>query len=159
MDKLVLRKAIEEELTRELDVFERAAKDAWEGATHEENRPEGSKDMRSTEASYVAYGQSVRVRDARDSLSKFAGFTEDIHANVRVSMGSVFEAHWTDAKGSTGVVWYFVVPVGGGLQLQCEGVRVVSLTPESPLGAAFAGRVVGDEIRFNNRDYELISLQ
>ena len=44
------------------------AVDAAEGATHEENRAEGDKDMRSTEASYVARGHAERTVQLEQAL-------------------------------------------------------------------------------------------
>ena len=59
-----LKKALEEELER----FTRRALDAAEAATHEENKPEGDKDMRSTEASYIARGQAERAKEIEAAL-------------------------------------------------------------------------------------------
>ena len=52
VDKLIA--SIKEEIERAT----KAARDAAEGATHVDNKPEGDKDMRSTEASYIARGQA-----------------------------------------------------------------------------------------------------
>jgi len=48
------------------------AEDAREAATHEENRPENDKDMRSTEASYIARGMAERIADMERGLAKLS---------------------------------------------------------------------------------------
>ncbi|MGZ3424591.1 MAG: GreA/GreB family elongation factor, partial [Polyangiales bacterium] len=55
----LLRVGLEEEIA----AMAKLALDAAEAATHEENKPENDKDMRSTEASYLARGQAARVQE------------------------------------------------------------------------------------------------
>src|SRR5690242_6220866 len=68
IDKRALIADLRAHLASELDASQRRALDAAEAATHEENRPENDKDMRSTEASYIARGQAERVRDMEQAL-------------------------------------------------------------------------------------------
>src|SRR3954465_6485471 len=68
IDKQAVLTALKQKLEAELERAHKRAKDAAEGATHEENRAEGDKDMRATEASYVARGQAGRVSEMEDAL-------------------------------------------------------------------------------------------
>jgi len=40
---------------------------------------------------------------------------------------------------------FFVVPQGGGTELEVGGVRVTVVTPSSPVGAALIGRRAGED--------------
>jgi hypothetical protein len=42
--------------------------------------------------------------------------------------------------------WYFLVPVGGGVNLVGGQDRVDTLTPEAPLGRALIGRQCGEDV-------------
>src|SRR5687767_15729466 len=61
LDKNLVLAALKARLEAELEKAHKRAKEAADGATHEENRAEGDKDMRATEASYVARGIAGRV--------------------------------------------------------------------------------------------------
>jgi len=61
IDKRALLEALRASIAEEIATMTRIAREAAEAATHEENKPEGDKDMRSTEASYIARGQAERV--------------------------------------------------------------------------------------------------
>ncbi|HEY5957186.1 MAG TPA: hypothetical protein VIV60_11555, partial [Polyangiaceae bacterium] len=119
----------------------RIARDAAEAASHEENRAEGIKDMRSTEASYVARGQAeraVQLERTRQSLSclDLQAFApgDGIAASALVQLA--FKGRPT---------WYFVLPMGGGRRVEQCGVVIHTVTPTSPLGNALLGLSVGDE--------------
>src|SRR5688500_13897788 len=68
LDKNLVLAALKQRLETELERAHKRAKDAVDGATHEENRAEGDKDMRATEASYVARGISGRVVEMEEAL-------------------------------------------------------------------------------------------
>jgi hypothetical protein len=62
VDKGDLVRRLREELEREIEVLERAARSAREAATHEESRPENDKDTRGTRA---RSGRTIRSPAAR----------------------------------------------------------------------------------------------
>jgi hypothetical protein len=70
IDKRALLAALKDQLARELERSTERARDAASAATHEENRAEGDKDMRATEASYVARGHSERVLQLEQALAR-----------------------------------------------------------------------------------------
>jgi hypothetical protein len=65
MDKSALHAKLVANLTLARDKLASAQKLSQEGVTHEDARSEGDKDMRATEASYVARGQAMRVEQLR----------------------------------------------------------------------------------------------
>jgi len=144
LDKRAILAALRAELTTELDRSTRRALEAAEAATHEENRPEGDKDMRSTEASYVARGQAERVRELEQSLAKLASMSvRAFEKGEPIAISAVVDVEHEAPKKST--TTYFLVPAGGGVRLHLEGLDVLTLATTSPLGAALLGLSEGDD--------------
>jgi transcription elongation GreA/GreB family factor len=130
-------------LESEIATMRKAALDAAEAATHEEAKPENDKDMRSTEASYLAAGQAERVRELEASLQVLArlelkamGKTTPICASAVVTL--------EDDEGLRST--FLMAPHCGGVRLKLEGEQVQVVTPTSPLGAALLGKLQGDGI-------------
>lgn len=154
--KKSLIEAIRGELRKELEAIERSAKDAWEGATHEENRPEHNKDMRSTEASYVAIGQSARAREIADALAKLAVLPlAPLTDSDSIELGALVTIEASD--GATQRV--LIVPAGGGVSVGEGSERVRAVTPQAPLGEALVGSSVGDEVTVANKRWEIVSVE
>lgn len=128
-------------LTAEIERGTRSAKDAAAAATHEENKAEGDKDMRATEASYVARGQAERVRELDAALVKLAAMPIKAFGPDEGASASAVVAV-DDGKR---VVTYFLVTAAGGLALDDGGRELKTLATTSPLGAALLGLAEGDE--------------
>jgi len=134
-----LREELLGRLRAELDQLERAHQSALEGATHEEAKPENSKDTRALEQSYLARGQAMRVADARRAVADVAVMSVDPAGGApRVAVGALVTTSEDDEERLV-----FVAPHGGGSVL--AGGRVHVVTPQSPLGRALLGRSEGDE--------------
>lgn len=141
LDKRALLESLKQKLEAELLKAQKRAKDAADGATHEENRAEGDKDMRATEASYVARGQAGRASEMEEALTRVSAlellpFDDD----SRIAMSALVEV---ELRGKR--LTYFLVPAAGGERLEQAGVEVQTLTTQSPLGRALLGLTVGEE--------------
>ena len=139
--KRAVLEGLREQVTREKNEMMRIAKDAAEAASHEENKPENDKDMRSTEASYIARGQAERVRALEHGLNLLSGMplrvfesgaTIQASALVQLSLGGVSSL-------------LFLVPGAGGIRLTVDGIDVQSVLTTSPMGSAMLGLAEGDE--------------
>ncbi|HKY34421.1 MAG TPA: hypothetical protein VJN18_00665 [Polyangiaceae bacterium] len=141
IDKLALLEALKQRLEAELQRAHKRAKDAVDGATHEENRSEGDKDMRATEASYVARGHSERVAEMEQALARLSTL-ELLHfePGARIAMSALVELEHRGRR-----LHYFLVPSAGGERLPSAGVEIQALTTQSPLGAVLLGLTEGDE--------------
>jgi transcription elongation GreA/GreB family factor len=138
LTRQLLRDELLGRIQADLDRLELAHRSAIEGATHEEARPENSKDTRALEQSYLARGQALRIEELRRAVTEVATMpvrTPD--GPTRVGVGAVVSA---DEDGVERVL--FVAPFGGGSALADGRVQVV--TPTSPLGQAIVGREAGD---------------
>ncbi len=134
MDKRALVTELSERLAAELTRSTAQARDAAAAATHEENRAEGDKDMRATEASYVARGQAQRAVELETAIAKLAAMpVREFKPGDRIAASAIVELD--------GERRYFLVTAGGGEQLG----EVTALATTSPLGRALLGLEVGDE--------------
>jgi transcription elongation GreA/GreB family factor len=159
VDKRALLDALRERLTAELERARGRAREAAEGATHEENRAEGDKDMRSTEASYVARGHSTRVLELEGALGKL----KNMALPKRLSTVAISALVELEHEGRR--LRYFIVPAAGGERLRAGNAEVQTLTSVSPLGAALLGLGIGDEAEVASpgavdpRVYEIVDLR
>ncbi len=131
------------ELVRsDLETLERAHQETTQGVTHEDARQEGDKDMRSTEASYVARGQAQRVVELQGSLGALVGLSLRLFAaDDPVALGALVTVEF-DAEE----VECFVAPAAGGARIEFDERTVRVITPRSPLGRALLGRALGDDV-------------
>lgn len=158
-DKSKVRDALVAKLSELAEQATRAARTTREGATHAEAKPENSKDTRALEQTYLARGQAMRVEELLEQiqvlrflpLSKF-GPNDAIGASALVVL--------EDEDDAARVL--FLAPFGGGTELRVDGVDVMVITPQSPLGVKILGRFVGDDlehrVRATVRQYTISAL-
>jgi transcription elongation GreA/GreB family factor len=141
IDKRALVELLRAALKAELERATRHALDAAEAATHEENRPENDKDMRSTETSYVARGQALRARELETALERLGALeVRSFPAGAAIEASALVEVEDEERR-----VCYFIVPAGGGQRLRAGAREVLSLATTSPIGRALLGLSVGEE--------------
>lgn len=157
--KRALLEALVDRLTHEFERAKAHALDAAEGATHEDNRAEGDKDMRATEASYIARGHAQRTAQLETAIARLSHlelteFSEGATVQATALIG---------VRHGTQLSYYFLLPVAGGERVTLDGFSVQSLNPSSPLGTALMGLSVGDEAEVESpqgvRLYEVVSLR
>lgn len=147
-DKSKVRDALVAKLSELAEQAASAARTTRDGATHAEAKPENSKDTRALEQTYLARGQAMRVEELLEQiqalrflpLSKF-GPKDAIGASALMVLEDEDEASRC----------LFLAPFGGGTELRVDGVDVMVITPQSPLGAKILGRVVGDDLEHRVR--------
>jgi transcription elongation GreA/GreB family factor len=127
----------------DLDAITAGQQASQEGATHEENKAEGDKDMRSTESSYLARGLAKRVLELRTAVSQLSNLNNRVFTEEsQIAMSALVLAEDEDEKKS----YYYIAPAGGGMVVEAGGHKVSVVTPTSPLGRAMIGREVDDEV-------------
>ncbi|MFZ5897287.1 MAG: GreA/GreB family elongation factor [Myxococcota bacterium] len=128
-------------LTAELSRAKSQAEDAASSATHEENRAESDKDMRSTEASYVARGHAERTAKLEQAVALLS------RMELRsFPAGAPIEASALVTLAQPGKsVTYFLVVAAGGERIEFEGNVLQTLATTSPLGQALLGLSQGDD--------------
>lgn len=158
VEKTALLQAFIAELAAELARAKAQAEDAAQGATHVENRAEGIKDMRSTEASYVARGQAERTAKLEEALVLFQRLElRDFGAADTVALTALIDLEHDGTRSR-----YFLVPAAGGERIELDGHKIQTLTPTSPLGRALLGLRRGDEAEVESpqgtRIYEVLAI-
>ena len=151
MDKADLKQRILASLDATLATLMQAQKSTQHAATHEESRSESDKDMRSTELSYIARGQAMRVASLENERVKVAAM--ELRAYTKAD--TVAMSALVTLKGDGPAKRYFVAPGGAGLELQTpQGpVRVVTLS--SGLGQSLIGAGIGDFVTNERSEDEL----
>lgn len=137
------------QLERDCETLERAAAEAIGEATHAESKPENKYDTRGLEASYLAAGQGRRALELRENIGKLKQLP--LATRDTVGPGSLV------AVTSETSLAYFVLPFVGGVDLDDGRVRVVSTV--SPLGQLLLGKGEGDDVTFNGRSFEILSVR
>ncbi len=147
LDKAAVRDALLAAMKTALEMTARAAEDARKGATHEENRSEGDKDMRATEQSYLARGQAIRAEELAEQLQRLEVMAlPSFSPSDPIGAGAIVRL---TVDGEPRV--FFVVPFGGGTELVVSGEKVTVVTPISPVGQALVGRRAGEDFELTAR--------
>ena len=140
-DKARVREALLAEMRAALAAMARSARDAAEGATHEESRSEGDKDMRATEESYVARGKAMRTEELADELARaeasaWRGYSD----GDAIGPAALVRVMVDDAPRT-----FLLAAYGGGRTLWVDGLEILVITLASPVGRALVGKRVGDD--------------
>ncbi len=158
IDKSQVLAELRARLERDLAVAVEAQRRTQSGATHEESRPENDKDTRALESSYLARGQAQRVVELSQALTSVTLLEprrfEPSSAISVSALVALDDGHRT--------AFYFIAPVGGGLELEVDGHAVRILTPQSPLGRALLGQGLGSDLEVRTpqglREYSVVAL-
>ena len=152
VDKIILHKIIEEELTTLLQNTTEAAQQAHETATHEGNKAENKYDTLGLEAAYLAAGQSKRVAELEHKLQAFKklkvrDFTED----MPIGIGALVSLNTMENDKK----YVFLSPVSGGLEIEFNKIKLMLISESSPLGKALKNSFIGDDILIRQAHHEL----
>lgn len=158
MNKRKLIEALCVQARQTLEVLTQAAYAARDAANHPESKAEDQYDTRGLEASYLAGAQSKRAAELESLITLYTHI--DLKAfGPKTPIASTALVQ-TESDGKT--AFYLLMPEGGGLSTQFEGQSVQVITPQSPLGTALLGCVVGDcvsvPVQRQARDYEIIGV-
>jgi transcription elongation GreA/GreB family factor len=162
LDKQSVLLALKARLQVELERAQKRARDAADGATHEENRAEGDKDMRATEASYVARGQAGRASEMEEAFVRVSALELlEFKPGARIAISALIQLAHENKQ-----LHYFLVPAAGGERVRVGATEIQTLTPQSPLGRALLGASEGDEVELPPRQageptrvYEIVKVR
>lgn len=159
IDKRALLDELRSRLEEERATTTRLALEAAAAVTHEDNKPENDKDMRSTEASYLARGQAERARELERSLAVLAAlYPRAFGPDDKIAATALVELQ----HGKTTLVC-FVLPAAGGQRIRSGTTEVQVVTPTSPLGKALMGLSEGEEAEVGTPQgtklYEIVSVR
>lgn len=143
MDKLKVLKAVQDALGEELRRQLAAQQTAADGATHAEARAETKWDTCGLEQSYLARGHAMQFETLAAQVEELRTFVPHDFRGKFIGAGALVE---TELNGE--ILRFFLLNCGGGTELQVDGHEITVITPESPVGAALAGKKQGDAYSF-----------
>ena len=131
-----------EVLKAELGALTKALEASSAAATDPGSKAEGKYDTRSLEMSYLAAGQARQAEGLQDAILQLERFeVSEFAITDAIDLGAMVElerdGEWTN---------YLLLPVGGGIEVEEEGVEVTTLTMESPLFGQLEGKRIGEEV-------------
>lgn len=158
IDKKELLQKIITQLESELVLIAEAAKNTYDIATHEENKPENEYDTRGLEASYLAGAQAERVSEMKNTIVLLKALkVKDFAESDAIAFSAIVE---TESEGKTQLM--FVLPSGGGIKIKFSEKLIQTVTPNSPLGEALIGLFVGDVAAIDagqkQKEYEIVAI-
>ena len=155
IDKSKLHQLIEEQLLNSLSNAKLAASQAYETATHKENKAENKYDTLGLEAAYLAEGQSKRVMELDENLIAFQNLKVKIFSqDMEVGLGALICLQC----GNGELKYIFISPVSGGTSIQYHDINIMLITSSSPLGKAIKNRLLDDDIELNDTTYQITNI-
>ena len=155
IDKHALHQLIEAELNAQLTRAKFAASQAYETATHEENKAENKYDTLGLEAAYLAEGQSKRVQSLEQELSAFQQLEiKHFDNDTDITIGALVHLKSEQEADK----YLFISPVSGGSFVSYQSQTIMLITPSSPLGKNLKNKLVDDEFSLNQDHYTIMSV-
>lgn len=159
IDKAALVQKIQIELQETFEKLKLAALATYEDATHEESKPENEYDTRGLEASYLAGAQGKRLAEVEEvfAMYKFLQL-KSFSENDAIQLSALIEVSHNNKT-----LYIFLVPKGGGMTMQLDGMSIQIVASGSPLGESLLGLYVGDIAIIDSQkrqlEYEILSVQ
>lgn len=148
LNKTEIIKICLQNIEKQLRDVESAAKASAALATADEHRAKSKYDTFSLETSYLARGQAKRVEETREALSTLRAMPlRSLSTDAEVQMGALVGVQEASGEKS----WYFLVPSGGGEEVDLGDQRVDFVTLRSPIAQALLKKRVGDSLQFAKR--------
>ena len=146
MNKRAAFKTVLEKFRQELKQQERAAGAAREGASGDEVSSESKYDTRATEASYLARGHAMQYEALIDDLRTLEAYrVPDYENDESIGTGALVEVSFGRERQH-----YFILPRGGGIFVEFDGIEIAVLNPRSPLAKCLVGNKTGHSFEAPN---------
>ena len=143
IDKCAIVAELRRRLELQLEGLLASQQAAQAAAVHPEAKQEHAKDMRATEASYVARGLAERVERLREELLAVERMpSRPFDRAEQAAHGAIVRV--SDQDGAEHV--FLLAPAGGGERIGDGNRSVTVVTVASPLGQVLAGRCAGDAV-------------
>ena len=141
MNKTRLIQSVIAALREEFETLQNSSRKVRADGNDAESKAEGKYDTRSTEENYLADGLARQAQGAVDAAAACENLPlRDFSDGSPIDLSALVRLEFADETA-----WFFLAPAGGGTEVQCEGVPVTVITPESPLGAQLLGRRSGEK--------------
>lgn len=148
-----------EALQDNLAALEKAARASHAEATHESSKAENKYDTRGLEAAYLAGGQARQAREILESIKVYGSLSvKEFGATDPIDLSALVQLETGREIGT-----YFIGPRSGGLEVEYQGMEILVITPQSPLGQQLMGKTAGQRwtTNFNGSrvNYRIVSVK
>lgn len=143
LDKKKLLELIVEQLSGDAETFADAASNARQASIDAPGRNQTRYDSSKEEQGYLADGLNLRQAEILFEASYVKGTCLPMNPE-KVSVGALVRLEGNGTPRN-----YFVLPYGGGEEIDTEEGEVTVVTPESPMFKAMQGRRMGETFRVN----------
>ena len=159
MNKQELVSQIVTLLEKEAANLTKAAQTSHADATGEESKAENKYDTRGLEASYLAGAQAAMATESMQNIFCYKTIKlYEFNSDSKIALTAFIELESDDGKRS----FYFLGPKNGGVEIEQNGIKVLLITPSSPIGRQLIGCTVGDCISTNigntKKNYEVVNI-
>ncbi len=152
MNKKDLHQHCIRHLKAQVDALEAVARETASTSTDAEHIARSKYETFSLESSYLARGQAMRVEEMREALLKITAMTPSENHNVQ--LGALVELSEPGGEAE----WYWLVPAGGGEELEFEGHQINLLSLQSPLAQILYKKQSGEQINLASRTLQILSV-
>lgn len=146
MDKSQLLTLLLEQMQQELNAAQIAAREAHEGAIHEQSKAETQYDTIGLEHAYLAEGQSRRIAELHGEIISLRNLPPAVHGDGHIRFNSLIVLE--DDNAPPMQLW--LLPAGGAQSVQSPAGLVQVITPKSPIAGLLRGKQVGEAVRLAN---------
>lgn len=141
------------------DVILRSANFAKDAATNTESKAENKYDTRGLEASYLAGAQSHRADELKNQIELLkTSVVKKYDSDSAIGFYSLVKL----LKNEDEELYFFVLPLQGGLVIDFQNLEIKTVTTESPIGKHLFGKKMGDVFEMDLRggivEFEIIDL-
>jgi transcription elongation GreA/GreB family factor len=143
VDKKLLVSLIINNVKEELSQAINAANEAHAAAVDDQSVAETQYDTLAIEASYLAEGQSRRVKILQDALFSYKALALlTFDENKPIALSALVQLNSDKNKQH----WFFIGPAAGGFRCQINEQLITVVTPDSPIGKVLIGEYIDETI-------------
>lgn len=139
--KTQLRDQVINQLEIDLAGLKKAAAETRSVSSGDENKQESKYDTRSIEASYLAEAQADQAKQIEEAIFKLNNLLLSEEPDTAILGSIVILSDEEDVDHQ-----FFILPAGGGIILEYEGIPLTVITPESPIGDTILNKSIADHI-------------
>jgi len=142
VNKIYLVEHLIAAMRAEISELRRSFEQARETTVTAPCRMQSRFDTKGVEAAWVADGLARALKEKDRQIAELERFRPD-NGNGKVAIGSVVELLHAEGGGRE---IYFIVPAGGGREIESCRLVIKTVTSTAPLGNAMIGKKDGEEV-------------
>ncbi len=145
MDKKTILRAVIEKLTEQRSELERSLKTVHQGVVDSPSATQSHSDTTRFQMRAIEDKINSTLAEKEKAIAALEELSQSGLPTCRaVEAGAIVEVKGADGKSTT----YFILPQGGGVEIESEGKRITTTTLLAPFAAALQNKTEGDVVRF-----------